>query len=122
MAVVFGCGGERDREKRSLMGRVAATLADMVVVTNDNPRAEDPAAIAAEVVAGARGPGTTQVELDRQTAIRVALSWAREGDVVLVAGKGHERVQVIGRRAHPFSDRAVVVEELAALGYRAVES
>ncbi len=115
--VVFGCGGERDRDKRRLMGRVAATLADVVIVTSDNPRAEDPADIAAEVVAGAEGPGRVEVELDRRAAIRLALGGARKGDVVLVAGKGHETVQVIERRARPFSDRAVVVEELAALGF-----
>jgi UDP-N-acetylmuramoyl-L-alanyl-D-glutamate--2,6-diaminopimelate ligase len=114
--VVFGCGGERDRDKRGLMGRVAATLADMVIVTSDNPRAEDPADIAAEVAGGAEGPGAVEVELDRRAAIHLALSRARPGDVVLVAGKGHEATQMIGRRVRPFSDRSVVVEELTALG------
>ncbi len=115
--VVFGCGGERDRQKRPLMGRAAATLADVIIVTSDNPRAEDPAAIAAEVVAGADGPGRVQVELDRRAAIHLALSSAGPGDVVLVAGKGHETVQVVGRRNEKFSDREVVGQELAALGF-----
>ncbi len=117
--VVFGCGGERDRQKRPIMGRVAATLADVVSVTSDNPRSEDPAVIAAEVAAGANGPGRVQVELDRRTAIRNALASAGPGDVVLVAGKGHERVQVVGRKSEDFSDRVVVGEELAALGFNA---
>ncbi len=115
--VVFGCGGERDREKRPLMGRVAATLADVIIVTTDNPRAEEPAAIAAEVVAGADGPGRVQVELDRRAAIHLALAAASPGDVVLVAGKGHETVQIFGRRSEEFSDQAVVGQELAALGF-----
>ncbi|MDP8954899.1 MAG: UDP-N-acetylmuramoyl-L-alanyl-D-glutamate--2,6-diaminopimelate ligase [Actinomycetota bacterium] len=117
VVVVFGCGGERDRQKRPLMGRVAATLADVIIITSDNPRAEDPVAIADEVVAGADGPGSVQVELDRRAAIHLALSTAGPGDVVLVAGKGHETTQVVGRRSDEFSDQAVVAEELVALGF-----
>jgi UDP-N-acetylmuramoyl-L-alanyl-D-glutamate--2,6-diaminopimelate ligase len=115
--VVFGCGGDRDLDKRPLMGRVAATLADVVVVTSDNPRQEDPGAILADVVAGASGPGDVRTELDRRTAIAGALALAGPGDVVLVAGKGHETVQTIGTSSLSFDDREVVAEELAALGF-----
>jgi UDP-N-acetylmuramoyl-L-alanyl-D-glutamate--2,6-diaminopimelate ligase len=115
--VVFGCGGDRDMDKRPLMGRVAATLADVVVVTSDNPRQEDPGAILADVVAGASGPGDVRTELDRRTAIAGALALAGPGDVVLVAGKGHETVQTIGTSSLSFDDREVVAEELAALGF-----
>jgi UDP-N-acetylmuramoyl-L-alanyl-D-glutamate--2,6-diaminopimelate ligase len=115
--LVFGCGGDRDRDKRPLMGRVAATLADMVIVTSDNPRQEDPGAILADVVAGASGPGEVSTEVDRRTAIVRALSCAAAGDVVLVAGKGHETSQTIGTANLNFDDRVVVAEELAALGF-----
>ncbi len=115
--LVFGCGGDRDRDKRPLMGRVAATLADMVIVTSDNPRQEDPGAILADVVAGASGPGEVSTEVDRRTAIARALSCAAAGDVVLVAGKGHETSQTIGTANLNFDDRVVVTEELAALGF-----
>ncbi|MDP9020547.1 MAG: UDP-N-acetylmuramoyl-L-alanyl-D-glutamate--2,6-diaminopimelate ligase [Actinomycetota bacterium] len=121
LAVVFGCGGDRDVEKRPLMGRVAATLADAVVVTSDNPRHEDPSAIAAQVVAGAAGPATVEVELDRRAAIRCALASARPGDAVLVAGKGHETTQTFDGRTYPFDDRDVVRDELASLGLAAGE-
>jgi UDP-N-acetylmuramoyl-L-alanyl-D-glutamate--2,6-diaminopimelate ligase len=97
----------------------AAAAADLVVVTNDNPRSEDPRAIADAAVAGARAAGGEPVvELDRRAAIRTALEWARPGDVVLVAGKGHESSQTIGDETLPFDDRAVarsiVDEELGA--------
>lgn len=100
---VFGCGGNRDRGKRSLMGAVAERLADKVVVTNDNPRDEDPAAIAAEIVAGMER--TPVVELDRATAILDAVWGAEPADVVLLAGKGHETYQEISGRRSPFDDR-----------------
>ena len=116
LTVVFGCGGDRDVEKRPLMGRVAATLAHTVVVTSDNPRHDDPSAIASQVVAGADGPATVEVELDRRAAIRFALASAQPGDAVLVAGKGHETTQTIGSRTVPFDDRDVVRDELASLG------
>jgi UDP-N-acetylmuramoyl-L-alanyl-D-glutamate--2,6-diaminopimelate ligase len=112
--LVFGCGGDRDRAKRPLMGKVAAERSDLGWVTNDNPRGEDPAAIAAEVVAGAPGRGL-QVELDRRAAIVAAVSAAREGDVVVIAGKGHETTQTIGARVLPFDDREVAREALRAL-------
>jgi UDP-N-acetylmuramoyl-L-alanyl-D-glutamate--2,6-diaminopimelate ligase len=121
VAVVFGCGGDRDVEKRPLMGRVASALADTVVVTSDNPRHEDPASIASEVAAGADGPAPVEIELDRRVAIRRALASAGPGDVVLVAGKGHETTQTVGSRATPFDDREVAHQELETLGLAAVE-
>ncbi|MGA2528597.1 MAG: UDP-N-acetylmuramoyl-L-alanyl-D-glutamate--2,6-diaminopimelate ligase [Acidimicrobiales bacterium] len=111
--VLFGCGGERDREKRPMMGSVATRFADVAVLTSDNPRSEDPGAIIAEVRAGCDGPGRLIVEPDRRRAIAVALELASAGDVVVVAGKGHETVQELGNRTIEFSDREVVAEELA---------
>ncbi|MGI9120382.1 MAG: UDP-N-acetylmuramoyl-L-alanyl-D-glutamate--2,6-diaminopimelate ligase [Acidimicrobiales bacterium] len=116
VAVVFGCGGDRDRDKRPLMGRVAANLADLAVVTTDNPRDEDPGRIIAEVTVGATGPGQVVVEPDRRAAIRLVLSGATAGDVVLVAGKGHEKSQLVGGRTFDFDDARVVEEELDGLG------
>lgn len=106
--VVFGCGGERDRGKRGPMGRAVLSAADRAILTSDNPRGEDPAAIAAEVVAGS-GPDASrlELELDRAEAIRVALHSASPEDLVLIAGKGHETTQVIAGQAHPFDDREV---------------
>jgi UDP-N-acetylmuramoyl-L-alanyl-D-glutamate--2,6-diaminopimelate ligase len=112
--LVFGCGGERDRGKRPLMGRAAARGSDRAWVTNDNPRSEDPAAIAAEIVAGAPGAGLV-TELDRRRAIAAALAAARDGDVVLIAGKGHETTQTIGDQVLPFDDRVVAREALRSL-------
>ncbi|MCC6652154.1 MAG: UDP-N-acetylmuramoyl-L-alanyl-D-glutamate--2,6-diaminopimelate ligase [Candidatus Eisenbacteria bacterium] len=108
---VFGCGGDRDRGKRPLMGAIAARLADRAWVTNDNPRSEPPAAIAAGIVAGAPDGGLVTI-LDRRDAIAAALSEARTGDIVLVAGKGHETTQTIGADVLPFDDRAVTRELL----------
>jgi UDP-N-acetylmuramoyl-L-alanyl-D-glutamate--2,6-diaminopimelate ligase len=109
--VVFGAGGDRDRSKRPLMGEVAARLADRVIVTSDNPRSEDPAAIVAEILAGI-GPRVER-ELDRRAAIAQAVRGAEPGDVVVVAGKGHEQGQEFeGGRKEPFDDRAVAAEEL----------
>ncbi len=110
--VVFGCGGDRDRGKRPLMGGVAARLADVVWITSDNPRSEDPAAIVAEVAAGARDARELHTEVDRRAAIAGALAGARDGDVVLIAGKGHETTQTIGDRVMPFDDREVARELL----------
>jgi len=109
---VFGAGGDRDRAKRPLMGQVVAELADVVLVTSDNPRSEDPAAIAAEVVDGL----DLEVELDRRRAIERALESAQAGDVVVIAGKGHERGQEIDGRKLPFDDREVASEALRRLG------
>jgi UDP-N-acetylmuramoyl-L-alanyl-D-glutamate--2,6-diaminopimelate ligase len=103
---VFGCGGDRDPTKRGPMGEAVARRADVAVVTNDNPRTEDPAAIAAAVVAGARAGGKEPlVELDRRKAIDLAVRSASVGDLVLIAGKGHEDYQVVGQVKHPFDDR-----------------
>jgi UDP-N-acetylmuramoyl-L-alanyl-D-glutamate--2,6-diaminopimelate ligase len=113
--VVFGCGGDRDRAKRPEMGDVATRLSDVAVVTTDNARSEDPAAIASEVLAGVRpGAVAPRVELDRRRAIRTALAEARPGDVVVIAGKGHEAGQTIGGVTTPFDDRVVAREELEA--------
>jgi UDP-N-acetylmuramoyl-L-alanyl-D-glutamate--2,6-diaminopimelate ligase len=115
--VVFGCGGERDRAKRPSMGTAATSTADLTVITSDNPRSEDPLAIIDEIVPGAvEGGGAYVVEPDRRAAIRLALRDARQGDIVVVAGKGHETNQEIGGSAIPFDDRDVVRDELAALG------
>jgi len=107
---VFGCGGDRDRGKRPEMGRAAEQLADELVITDDNPRSEDGAAIVADILAGLADPGRARVERDRAAAIRQALAGARAGDVVLVAGKGHEEIQVVGAEQRPFSDRRLVAE------------
>ena len=109
---VFGCGGDRDRGKRPMMGRLARELADVAIVTSDNPRSEDPLAIIAEVLVGAPG---LEVEPDRRAAIALAVGAAREGDVVLIAGKGHERGQEIAGVVHPFDDREVARDVLRAL-------
>ncbi len=119
---VFGCGGDRDRGKRPLMGRVAAQLADHVVVTSDNPRSEDPLRIVQEIVEGVRAPGahaTYEVEPDRAAAIRRAVSLAKAGDAVLICGKGHETVQIFADRSVPFDDREVAREALRELGWEA---
>jgi len=107
--VVFGCGGDRDRDKRPEMGAVAAGLADVVDITSDNPRSEDPLAIINAIVAGVPGDYRERVvtEPDRQLAIATALHRASSGDVVLIAGKGHETTQTIGDRVVPFDDRVV---------------
>ena len=110
---VFGCGGDRDRGKRPLMGEVAENLADRVVVTDDNPRSEDGAAIIADILAGMSEPSRVLVERDRDRAIARAVQAARPGDVILVAGKGHEDTQQVGERRFPFSDRLVVQRALA---------
>jgi UDP-N-acetylmuramoyl-L-alanyl-D-glutamate--2,6-diaminopimelate ligase len=114
--VVFGCGGDRDALKRPVMGGVAARSADVVVVTSDNPRHEDPEAIIAEVVRGIDRSSGVLVEPDRRRAVDAAIGLARPGDVVVVAGKGHEAVQEVGGRCLPFDDRVVAAEAVAALG------
>lgn len=111
--VVFGCGGDRDRGKRTLMGAVAHTLADRVVLTSDNPRSEDPASILAEVRSGIQNDALVDVFVERQAAIAFAIDSAGEDDVVLVAGKGHEDYQIIGNEKRPFSDYLVAKDCLA---------
>lgn len=111
IALVFGCGGDRDREKRPEMGRIAARLADRVYVTNDNPRTESPEAIAAEIEEGI-GSRPHLVQLDRRAAIERAVFEAARGDIVLIAGKGHEAYQIVGDRVLPFDDVAVAREAL----------
>ncbi|MGH2663052.1 MAG: UDP-N-acetylmuramoyl-L-alanyl-D-glutamate--2,6-diaminopimelate ligase [Actinomycetota bacterium] len=114
--VVFGCGGDRDRAKRPVMGQVATTIADFTVITSDNPRSEDPGAIIAEIEPGARrGHGRFLVEPDRRLAIRVALGEAGAGDVVVIAGKGDETGQQFADRTIPFDDRQVAQVELEAM-------
>src|SRR5436309_362930 len=111
LAVVFGCGGDRDRTKRPIMGEIAARLCDQVWVTSDNPRSERPEAIIDEIVVGVRrvgaAPGRVATEPDRARAIRAVLGWAEAGDTVVVAGKGHETYQIVGANVLPFDDREV---------------
>ncbi len=119
LLVVFGCGGDRDRGKRPLMGGLAARLADLSYVTSDNPRSEEPGVIIAEILTGvpAELSGRVTVEADRRRAIELALAAARPGDVVLIAGKGHEQGQTFADRRIPFDDRVVAAESLARLGH-----
>ncbi|MFG1416241.1 UDP-N-acetylmuramoyl-L-alanyl-D-glutamate--2,6-diaminopimelate ligase [Xanthobacter sp. V0B-10] len=113
LMVVFGCGGDRDRGKRPIMGAIASEKADLVIVTDDNPRSEAPAAIRAEILTAA--PGAREIA-DRREAIRAAVALMQPGDALVVAGKGHETGQIIGDRTHPFSDAAEVLAALAEVG------
>jgi UDP-N-acetylmuramoyl-L-alanyl-D-glutamate--2,6-diaminopimelate ligase len=113
---LFGCGGDRDRTKRPKMGRAAGELSDLVILTSDNPRTEDPAQILAEALAGIRETQTQViVEPDRRQAIAQAIRAARPGDIVLLAGKGHEKVQIVGTQTLPFDDVAEARKVLATL-------
>jgi UDP-N-acetylmuramoyl-L-alanyl-D-glutamate--2,6-diaminopimelate ligase len=114
LTVVFGAGGDKDRGKRPMMGEVASRLADVVVLTSDNPRSEDPASIVEEIRRGATGPAYVIVEVDRRAAIQLALARAAHDDVVVIAGKGHETTQTIGGDVVPFDDREVVREVLSS--------
>jgi UDP-N-acetylmuramoyl-L-alanyl-D-glutamate--2,6-diaminopimelate ligase len=116
LVCVFGCGGERDRGKRPEMGRVAGELADRLVITNDNPRSEDPEIIASEIVRGVRETGNRRygVQLDRAAAIAAAIGHAHVGDVVLLAGKGHEAYQETAGERQPFLDSDHATRALAA--------
>jgi UDP-N-acetylmuramoyl-L-alanyl-D-glutamate--2,6-diaminopimelate ligase len=120
LVCVFGCGGDRDRGKRPEMGRVAARLADRVIVTSDNPRSEDPEAIASDIVHGIRATGNRRygVELDRASAIANAIGEAKPGDAVLLAGKGHETYQERSGRREPFIDAEHARRALAAWSER----
>jgi UDP-N-acetylmuramoyl-L-alanyl-D-glutamate--2,6-diaminopimelate ligase len=115
LRVVFGCGGDRDAGKRPLMGQVAAELADDLILTDDNPRTEDPARIVADIVAGVVPRAPLIIEHDRARAIRLALERSVPDDVVLIAGKGHEDYQITGTTRRAFRDQAVVSAELARL-------
>jgi UDP-N-acetylmuramoyl-L-alanyl-D-glutamate--2,6-diaminopimelate ligase len=113
---LFGCGGDRDRAKRPRMGRAAGEGSDLVILTSDNPRSEDPMAIISEALAGVRETATEcVVEPDRAAAIETAIRAARAGDIVLLAGKGHEKVQILRDRSVPFDDTAVAAKILREL-------
>jgi UDP-N-acetylmuramoyl-L-alanyl-D-glutamate--2,6-diaminopimelate ligase len=111
---VFGCGGDRDRSKRPLMGEVVGKYSDFSIVTSDNPRTEDPSSIMANILPGIEktGQGKYLAVTDRRQAIQEALARAGAGDLVLIAGKGHETYQVIGEETYPFDDRDVARELL----------
>ena len=110
LVCVFGCGGDRDRGKRPIMGRIAVEKADVAIVTDDNPRTEVPASIRAEILAGAKGAREIG---DRSEAIHTAVRELRPGDVLVVAGKGHETGQIVGDRTLPFSDHDVLRAAIA---------
>lgn len=115
---VFGCGGDRDRTKRPLMGEAAGRGSDFVVLTSDNPRSEDPLAIINDAVVGLQRSGTRyKSEPERRVAIRLAIGEARSGDIVLIAGKGHEKIQISRTGTVPFDDREVAADVLRELGY-----
>jgi UDP-N-acetylmuramoyl-L-alanyl-D-glutamate--2,6-diaminopimelate ligase len=119
---LFGCGGDRDRTKRPKMGRAAGEGSDLVIATSDNPRSEDPLAILAEIVPALQATGTPcTVEPDRAAAIALALSSAQPGDVVLIAGKGHEKEQILATGPIPFDDAEIALSSLRQLGYRDVQ-
>jgi UDP-N-acetylmuramoyl-L-alanyl-D-glutamate--2,6-diaminopimelate ligase len=113
---VFGCGGDRDKTKRPIMGRIASELADQLIVTSDNPRTEDPLAILRDIEAGLLAAGVAgdryELEPNRRSAIEKAVEMASPGDVVLIAGKGHETYQIIGKVTHDFDDRLVAKEAI----------
>ena len=122
LIVVFGCGGDRDRAKRPIMGQLATRLSDQVIITSDNPRSEDPESIVAEIAVGAAGGGHSfRIEVDRRTAIDAALTAARAGDTVVIAGKGHEPYQILRDRTIHFDDREEAARRLAELGWDMVE-
>jgi UDP-N-acetylmuramoyl-L-alanyl-D-glutamate--2,6-diaminopimelate ligase len=114
LTCVFGCGGERDRGKRAQMAAIAEAGADRVIVTDDNPRGEDGDAIVAEIMTGFSSPAAASVERDRKAAIALALAGTNAGDVVLVAGKGHEAYQEVAGVRHPFDDLLVAIALLEA--------
>ena len=106
---VFGCGGDREKEKRPVMGQIAAALADLVVITSDNPRREEPIAIIRDILPGlSGGKGKWVVEPDRRAAIALAMAEAAPGDVIVLCGKGHETYQEIGDRMRPMDEREIV--------------
>jgi len=118
---LFGCGGDRDRTKRPLMGEAAAQGSDFVVLTSDNPRSEDPLKIIEDVLPGLQAGGGSRyaVEPDRRQAIALALSEAKPGDVLLIAGKGHEKFQITREGTFPFDDVQMARQTLQQMGYSA---
>jgi UDP-N-acetylmuramoyl-L-alanyl-D-glutamate--2,6-diaminopimelate ligase len=116
---VFGCGGDRDRTKRAPMGEAAASLSDVVIATSDNPRTEDPESILRDVEVGLRAAGKPYLKIvDRRDAIHRAIGEARAGDLVMIAGKGHEDYQIVGAEKRHFDDREVALEALSSLQNR----
>jgi UDP-N-acetylmuramoyl-L-alanyl-D-glutamate--2,6-diaminopimelate ligase len=115
LRAVFGCGGDRDRTKRPRMAKVVEQLADFVIVTSDNPRTEKPQDIINEIVTGFKNPRSPNItiEPDRKKAIALAIKTADKNDIILIAGKGHENYQIIGKQKFPFSDKIVAREHLA---------
>ena len=119
VVALFGCGGDRDATKRPQMGAIAAKLADFVIVTSDNPRTENPHAIIADIIDGMIGTETDYVVVESRTdAIRFAMDHAMPGDVIVLAGKGHETYQIIGKEKYPLDERQVVAEHLQAMKWR----
>jgi len=112
LTVVFGCGGDRDKTKRALMGKIACSLADSVIITSDNPRSENPAEIIRDITAGLDSYSNYQIEILRAEAILHALNSAEENGIILIAGKGHENYQEICGVKHPFSDQQEVLNFL----------
>ena len=120
---VFGCGGDRDRAKRPLMGEAAGRGSDFVVLTSDNPRSEDPLAIINDAMVGLQRSGVTyKTDPDRKAAITLAIEEANPGDIVLIAGKGHEKVQITREGSIPFDDAKVAHKVLRAAGYNCKSS
>ena len=109
---MFGCGGDRDRTKRPLMGRTACTNSDYVFLTNDNPRTEEPSQIFEDIQKGMAGFSNYEIEPDRKQAILKAIRMAQENDIVIIAGKGHEQTQKIGHKTLPFSDQQTAREAI----------
>ena len=110
--VIFGCGGDRDKGKRQIMGKIASERADSMILTNDNPRSEDPQSIVDDILAGTKVENDVQVILDRGDAIKSAIQTLGEEEALLIAGKGHETTQVIGSQTHQFSDVEVALNAL----------
>ena len=115
LIVVFGCGGDRDKKKRPIMGEIAGEYGDIIIVTSDNPRTEEPAAIIEDILAGIKNKSNVTIEADRKKAISMAIETAKEGDIVIVAGKGHETYQVFKDKTVHFDDKEVIEETLKAI-------
>ena len=115
VGILFGCGGDRDRTKRPRMGAISAALADYMIITSDNPRTEEPEAIIADILEGVKGTKTPYVVItDRREAIKYAIEHAEKGDAIILAGKGHETYQIVGRTKYHMDEREIVAEVLSA--------